>query len=40
MSTELQLDNLKKIRQGLTKAINVVREEVSNAFDADVRASP
>ena len=33
MSTELNLGNLKKIRQALTKAINVVREEVNDAFD-------
>ena len=33
MSTELNLGNLKKIRQELTKAINFVREKVNDAFD-------
>ena len=33
MSTELKLDDLKKICQELTKLINTIREEVSDAFD-------
>ncbi|KST69010.1 hypothetical protein [Mastigocoleus testarum] len=33
MSTELKLDDLKKIRQELTKLINIIRAEVSDAFD-------
>ena len=33
MSTELKLDDLKKIRQELEKLINTIREEVSDAFD-------
>ena len=34
MSTEMNLGNLKKSRQALTEAINVVRKKANDAFDA------